>query len=44
VGAVAELQPLLRAYCLWLAATRLRDSVLTQFMKRWYRRRFHTWL
>jgi hypothetical protein len=44
VGAVVGLQPLLLRYCLWLAATRLRDGVLTQFMKLRHLRRFHTWL
>jgi P-type Mg2+ transporter len=38
------LQPLPASYFGWLAAILLGYSLLTQVVKRWYRRRFETWL
>lgn len=36
--------PLPASYFLWLIAILLSYSLLTQLVKLWYIRRFHTWL
>lgn len=43
-GAMVGLQGLPSSYFLWLAVTLLSYCVLTQWMKLWFIRRFHTWL
>lgn len=39
-----SLMPLPASYFLWLIAILLSYSLLTQLVKLWYIRRFHTWL
>jgi Mg2+-importing ATPase len=44
IGATVGLVPLPAAYFPWLAGTLLCYCLLTQFVKRWYIRRFGNWL
>ncbi|WP_171474115.1 magnesium-translocating P-type ATPase [Frigoriglobus tundricola] len=44
LGAAVGLVPLPWAYFPWLAATLICYCLLTQFVKRWYIRKFGTWL
>ena len=44
IGAKLALVPLPGSYFLWLVAILLSYSLLTQLVKTWYIRRFHTWL
>jgi len=43
-GAAVGMEPLPWNYFPWLAGTLVCYCVLTQVVKRWYIRRFHTWL
>jgi Mg2+-importing ATPase len=44
IGAAVGLMPLPMTYFPWLVAILLGYCTLTQFVKRWYVRRFHAWL
>jgi Mg2+-importing ATPase len=44
LGAAVGMVPLPAAYFVWLTATLLCYCLLTQFVKRWYIRRFGNWL
>ncbi|HEV3440112.1 MAG TPA: magnesium-translocating P-type ATPase, partial [Gemmata sp.] len=43
-GAAVGMEPLPWSYFPWLMATLVCYCILTQVVKRWYIRRFHTWL
>jgi Mg2+-importing ATPase len=44
IGKVVGMAPLPPVYFLWLLGTLLAYGVLTQLVKSWYIRRYHTWL
>ena len=44
LGAHVDMVPLPGSYYPWLARILLSYCLLTQLVKRWYIRRYHTWL